>query len=95
MSSSVCKISYDAKENHWGLTFPFLSISGLQFLFRTWLSEPGRAGAAVKHALEVGYRHIDCAHLYKNEGEIGKYLTEVCNSGTIKREDVYIVSKLW
>ena len=59
------------------------------------MSEPGKAGAAVKHALEVGYRQIDCAHAYQNEGEIGQYMSEVWKSGKVKREDVYVVSKLW
>ena len=63
--------------------------------FRTWLSETGKAGAAVKYALENGYKHIDCAHIYKNEKEIGEYMSEVWKAGTVKREDIYIVSKLW
>ena len=70
-------------------------ISKLLFLFRTWLSEAGKAGAAVKHALQTGYKHIDCAHIYKNEKEIGEYMSEVWKAGTVKREDIYIVSKLW
>lgn len=61
----------------------------------TWLSPKGKAGAAVKYALENGYKHIDCAHLYMNEGEIGDSFSEVFKAGVVKREDVYIVSKLW
>ena len=62
---------------------------------RTWLSPKGKAGAAVKYALENGYKHIDCAHIYMNEGEIGDNFSEVFKAGVVKREDVYIVSKLW
>jgi len=61
----------------------------------TWKSEPGEVGAAVQTALETGYRHIDCAAIYMNEPEIGEIFSSVFSEGTIKREDVFITSKLW
>jgi len=63
--------------------------------FGTWLSKKGEVGAAVKVALEHGYRHIDCAEIYGNEDEIGETFNTVFSAGTVKREDVYITSKLW
>lgn len=61
----------------------------------TWKSEPGEVGQAVEAALEAGYRHIDCAAIYRNEAEIGEALAKVFARGTIRREDVHITSKLW
>lgn len=61
----------------------------------TWKSEPGEVGKAVETALEAGYRHIDCAAIYRNEAEVGEALQRVFSRGEIHREDVHITSKLW
>lgn len=49
---------------------------------------------AVKGAISVGYRHIDCASVYGNEQQIGETLREVMQGG-IKREELWITSKVW
>lgn len=49
---------------------------------------------AVRGALAVGYRHIDCASVYRNEHAIGPVLKEAI-AGGLKREDLWITSKLW
>lgn len=61
----------------------------------TWKSAPGEVYQAVKEALKVGYRHIDCAPIYGNEKEVGRALTEAFDEGIVRREEVWITSKLW
>jgi diketogulonate reductase-like aldo/keto reductase len=50
---------------------------------------------AVKDALEVGFRHFDCAERYRNEEQVGVAIQEVLKAGKIRREDVFITTKLW
>ncbi len=50
---------------------------------------------AVGGALRAGYRFIDCAAVYGNEAEIGEVLQGVFAEGEIKREDLFISSKVW
>ncbi|KAG1140526.1 hypothetical protein G6F37_009012 [Rhizopus arrhizus] len=57
----------------------------------TWLSKPDEVRKAVKYALEIGYRHLDCAYVYCNEDEVGQGIRE---SG-VPREEIFITSKVW
>ena len=50
---------------------------------------------AVKEALHAGFRHFDCAERYRNEEQVGIALQEVLASGTIRREELFITTKLW
>lgn len=49
---------------------------------------------AVKTAIEAGYRHIDTAWAYKNEAEIGAILKGLFDAGVVKREELFITSKV-
>lgn len=58
-------------------------------------SVPGETVAgAVKGAILLGYRHIDCASVYGNEHFVGRALQEAM-SACIKREELWITSKVW
>lgn len=79
-----------------------MCISGGRFLhglgLGTWRSEPGKVQSIVRDAiLNCGYRHIDCAWIYQNENEVGNGVHEAIeqSQGKIKREDLFITTKLW
>ncbi|MBD3300108.1 MAG: aldo/keto reductase [Candidatus Moranbacteria bacterium] len=62
-----------------------------QLGFGTWQLTGETCQKSVEKALEIGYRHIDTAEMYENQKEIAK---AVKNSG-LKREDLFITSKVW
>ena len=61
----------------------------------TWKSSQNSVRDAVRCAVLAGYRHIDCAWAYKNEAEVGVALGELMAEGAVRREELFITSKLW
>ncbi|XP_037907961.1 1,5-anhydro-D-fructose reductase-like [Hermetia illucens] len=61
----------------------------------TYLSKENEGVEALRHAIDIGYRHIDTAFFYQNEKEVGQVIKEKIAAGVVKREDLYIVTKLW
>jgi alcohol dehydrogenase (NADP+) len=56
---------------------------------------PASVAAAVAGAIRYGYRHFDCASVYGNEDLIGGVFAEAVKSGVVRREELFITSKLW
>ncbi len=71
-----------------GLDIPMLGLG-------TWKSKRDEVGQAVMTALELGYRHIDCATIYKNEQEVGVALQRAFTGRLLQRDQLWITSKLW
>jgi alcohol dehydrogenase (NADP+) len=61
----------------------------------TWKSKPGEVAEAVREALKLGYRHIDAAWIYQNESEVGQGIRTCVEADLLKREDLFVTSKLW
>ena len=66
--------------------------------FGTFASEgnPGQTYTAALAALKTGYRHLDCAWFYQNEGEVGEAVRDFLKeTPSVKREDLFICTKVW
>ena len=63
--------------------------------FGTLIPDPIATRTATKAALEAGFRQLDASERYRNEKEVGEAIQEVFKAGKIKREEVFIATKLW
>ena len=63
--------------------------------FGTLVSDSRQTRNATIAAVEVGFRHLDCAERYRNEEEVGAALKELLADGTVRRDDLFVTTKLW
>jgi aldehyde reductase len=63
--------------------------------FGTLVSDSRKTRDATIAAVEAGFRHLDCAERYRNESEVGAALKELFAAGTVRREDLFVTTKLW
>jgi diketogulonate reductase-like aldo/keto reductase len=63
--------------------------------FGTLIPDPVATRNATKAALEAGFRAIDTAERYRTEREVGEAMQDVFKEGKIKREDIFVITKLW
>jgi alcohol dehydrogenase (NADP+) len=63
--------------------------------FGTLIPNAAAAKQAVKAALEVGFRHIDGAEIYRTEDAVGEAMREAFEAGTVHRDELFVTTKLW
>src|SRR3954452_15908668 len=63
--------------------------------FGTLIPDPVATKVATKAALEAGFRVLDTAERYRTEKEVGEAMRDVFNEGKVKREEVFVITKLW
>ena len=63
--------------------------------FGTLIPDPLATKQATNTALEVGFRHLDCAERYRNESAVGDAMQAAFKAGTVRREDIFVTTKLW
>jgi diketogulonate reductase-like aldo/keto reductase len=63
--------------------------------FGTLIPDPVVTRQATQTALEVGFRHFDCAERYRNEEAVGDAMQAVFRAGAVRRDDVFVTTKLW
>jgi len=63
--------------------------------FGTLIPDPLATKQAITTALEVGFRHFDCAERYRNEQAVVDAMQGMFRAGNIRREGVFVTTKLW
>ena len=63
--------------------------------FGTLIPDPFVTRQVTKAALDVGFRHLDCAERYRNEEAVGDAIQDALSAGTLQRKDLFVTTKLW
>jgi diketogulonate reductase-like aldo/keto reductase len=63
--------------------------------FGTLIPDPLVTKQATVTALEVGFRHLDCAERYRNEEAVGDAMRAAFRAGVLRREELFVTTKLW
>lgn len=71
-----------------GVEMPLLGLG-------TFMISPEDTEKSVYAALKIGYRLIDTANAYMNEKAVGNAIERAISEGIVKREDIFLVTKLW
>ena len=90
MPAAVDPASVPQRKLYTGATMPAVGLG----TFGSDHVTAAQVAEAVKGAAKAGYRHFDCASVYGNEAEVGGALEAVMKTG-IKREEIWVTSKLW
>ncbi|KAK0428346.1 hypothetical protein QR680_010751 [Steinernema hermaphroditum] len=85
---TMVKIAVPSVKLPTGAEMPLLGLG-------TWQGTSEELQSALRIALDAGYRLIDTAKCYENESDIGVVLHEYISSGKIKREELFVTTKLW
>ena len=89
-SVSIDPASIPQRKIYTGATMPAIGLG----TFGSDHVTPAQVAEAVCGAAAAGYRHFDCASVYGNEAEVGVSL-EAIVAGGVKREELWVTSKLW
>ncbi|WKD61702.1 putative oxidoreductase [Corynebacterium ciconiae DSM 44920] len=60
-----------------------------------WKIDPADCETVIRTAIDAGYRHFDCAAIYKNEEAVGAALRAAIAAGDVDRDEIFVVSKVW
>lgn len=63
--------------------------------FGTLIPDAAETRTATRTALQTGFRHLDCSERYRNEEQVGQAIREVIQAGWLKRNDLFVTTKLW
>src|SRR5215831_19008230 len=63
--------------------------------FGTLIPDPVATQQATRTALEVGFRHFDCAERYRNEEAVGAAMQDAFKAGVMQRQELFVTTKLW